>query len=86
MKYVKIYCIVDIVGNEIADMLWLPLSILDTFESKEVVVYGIYINFNICFGILTTVNVALLCIIYIMWTNKQEKTTHSALTSGNVLL
>ena len=26
--------------NEIADMLWLPLSILDTFESKEVVVYG----------------------------------------------
>ena len=51
LKYVKIYCIVDIVGNEIADMLWLPLSILDTFESKEVVVYGIYIIFNICFGI-----------------------------------
>ena len=32
-------------------MLWLPLSILDIFESKEVVVYGIYIIFNICFGI-----------------------------------
>ena len=46
----KCYIVLDI-ENEIADMLWLPLSILDTFESKEVVVYGIYIIFNICFGI-----------------------------------
>ena len=47
----NICCIVGVIENEIADMLWLPLSILDAFESKEVVVYGIYIIFDICIGI-----------------------------------
>ena len=51
LYYYKICSIVIKDRNEIADMLWLPLSILDIFESKEVVVYGIYINSNICFGI-----------------------------------
>lgn len=46
------YYIVIFIGNEIAEMLWLPLSTIDLFESKEVVVYGIYIIFNIYFGIL----------------------------------
>lgn len=39
----KCYIVLDI-ENEIADMLWLPLSILDTFESKEVVVYGKFLT------------------------------------------
>ena len=30
--------------NEIADMLWLPLSLLGKFESKEVVVYGRFLT------------------------------------------
>ncbi len=71
LYFINICSIVVKIENEIADMLWLPLSILDAFESKEVVVYGIYIILIYALGFSLTINVALLCSIYIMWTNKQ---------------
>ena len=70
--FIEKYYIVLNRENEIADMLRLPLSILDTSRARRwlfMVKFLLFLILGFLFSI--TINVALLCIIYIMWTNKQ---------------